>query len=154
MTVTEVAQHVRAPAAAVYRALLDPVAVAIWMVPDGMTSEVHAFDARVGGVFRISLTYDDPGSAGKTGGATDTFEGQFVELVPARRVVQSVAFETDDSNVAGEMRISFDLRGSDGGTEVVGRHENLPPGVSAQDNELGWRMSLGKLAALVEGGNG
>ena len=29
------------------------------MVPDGMTSEVHAFDAREDGFFRISLTYPD-----------------------------------------------------------------------------------------------
>jgi hypothetical protein len=34
---------------------------------------------------------------------------------------------------------------------LVGRHENLPPGVSVSDNELGWSMSVGKLAALVEG---
>ncbi|MDT7580890.1 MAG: hypothetical protein QOK35_2154, partial [Pseudonocardiales bacterium] len=39
----------------------------------------------------------------------------------------------------------------DGGTAVTGRHENLPPGVRPEDNELGWRMSMGKLAALVEG---
>ena len=34
----------------------------------------------------------------------------------------------------------------------VGVHEGLPPGLSAADNALGWQMSLGKLAALVEAG--
>jgi hypothetical protein len=29
-------------------------------------------------------------------------------------------------------------------------HENLPPGVSPADNELGWTMSIEKLAGLVE----
>src|SRR3990167_5036891 len=46
--------------ASIYRALLDPRAVATWKVPTGMTSHVHAFDAREGGLFRISLTYDEP----------------------------------------------------------------------------------------------
>jgi NADPH:quinone reductase-like Zn-dependent oxidoreductase len=31
--------------------------------------------------------------------------------------------------------------------------ENLPPGVSPADNELGWRMSIDKLAELVEDGH-
>ena len=48
------------------------------------------------------------------------------------------------------MRITITLSDKDGGTEVVGVHEALPPGVSIADNEAGWRMALGKLAALVE----
>jgi uncharacterized protein YndB with AHSA1/START domain len=59
-------RRLRAPRRIVYRALLDPDAVQHWMVPDGMTSEVHWFDAREGGGFRISLTYDRPTTAGKT----------------------------------------------------------------------------------------
>ena len=48
MTSTRVRQHINAPRAAVYRALLDPAAVATWMVPSGMTSQVHAFEPREG----------------------------------------------------------------------------------------------------------
>jgi hypothetical protein len=66
-------------------------------------------------------------------------------------VVQSVEFETDDPALQGEMTITYELRdAAGGGTEVVGIHENLPAGVSAADNELGWSMSMGKLAQLVE----
>ena len=61
MPSTNVTRHVNAPRAAVYRALLAPKAVATWMVPTGMTSRIDAFDAREGGAFRISLTYDAPG---------------------------------------------------------------------------------------------
>src|ERR1044072_9094474 len=57
---TRVLHHIAAPRAAVYRALLDPKAVARWRVPDGMTSEVHLFEAHEGGRFRVSLTYSDP----------------------------------------------------------------------------------------------
>ena len=51
------------------------------MVPTGMTSHVHAFDAREGGAFRISLAYDAPTGTGKTTAHTDTYHGRFVKLV-------------------------------------------------------------------------
>jgi uncharacterized protein YndB with AHSA1/START domain len=120
------------------------------MVPDGMTSQIHSFDAREGGTFRISLTYDAPTSAGKTSAHTDTFHGQFAKLVPNTEVVQVVEFETEDPTMAGEMKITYTLADADGGTDLVSLHENLPAGVSPADNELGTRMSLDKLAALVE----
>ena len=150
MGTTRLSRHIRAPRPAVYRALLDPAAVQRWMVPDGMTSDVHAFDAREGGSFRISLTYDAPTTAGKTTAQTDSFHGRFVELVPDTKVVQVVEFESDDPAMQEEMTITYLLADADGGTELTGIHEHLPPGVSAADNELGWSMAMGKLAALVE----
>jgi uncharacterized protein YndB with AHSA1/START domain len=63
---TRISRRVNASRAIVYRALLDARAVATWMVPAGMTSHVHAFDAREGGSFRISLTYNEPAGTGKT----------------------------------------------------------------------------------------
>jgi uncharacterized protein YndB with AHSA1/START domain len=121
------------------------------MVPDGMTSEIHQYDARVGGAFRVSLTYDDGGGTGKSGGHTDTYHGTFVDLVADTKVEQVVEFETSDPAMAGAMRVTYVLSDADGGTLVEGTHENVPPGVSAEDNELGWQMSMAKLAALVEG---
>jgi uncharacterized protein YndB with AHSA1/START domain len=147
---TRVARHFRAPRARVYQALLDPVIVQQWMVPNGMTSHVHSFDAREGGTFRISLTYEQPTSTGKTTAQTDTFHGRFVRLVPDTEVVQAVEFETDDPALQGEMTITYTLADADGGTDLVGVHVDLPPGVRPADNELGWSMSVGKLAALVE----
>jgi uncharacterized protein YndB with AHSA1/START domain len=151
VTTTELTRFIRAPRAAVYRALLDAQDVRLWMVPEGMTSEIHAFDVREGGGFRISLTYGAPEAAGKTSAHTDTYHGRFVRLVPDTEVIQVVEFETDDPRMQGEMTVTYSLSDADGGTVLVGRHENLPPGVSAADNELGWSMSVGKLAALVEG---
>ena len=116
-----------------------------------MTSHVHSFDAREGGTFRVSLTYDAPADTGKTSAQTDTYHGRFVRLVPGEEVVQVVEFETADPALQGEMTITFTLaEAADGGTDVVGVHENLPPGVPPEDNELGWSMSLSKLAQLVE----
>jgi uncharacterized protein YndB with AHSA1/START domain len=150
MSTTRVARHIRATRARVYRALLDADSVQQWMVPDGMTSRVHSFDAREGGTFRISLTYDLATNAGKTSSQTDSFHGRFVRLVPDVEVVQSVEFETDDPSMRGEMTITYRLTDEDGGTDLVGIHENLPQGVAPADNELGWSMSLDKLAVLVE----
>jgi uncharacterized protein YndB with AHSA1/START domain len=147
-----VTRRIEAPPERVYRAIIHPDAVQHWMVPDGMTSQVHSFEPQVGGTFRISLTYDDPSEAGKTEGSTDTFEGRFVRLVADREVVQAIEFESEDPEVLGEMIVTYSLSETeDGATELTGTHENLPPGVSLEANELGWQMSLDKLARLVEG---
>lgn len=120
------------------------------MVPDGMRSRVHEFDARVGGEFRVSLTYDDPVTSGKTSTHTDTYRGRFVELVPDERVVEVMEFETSDAALRGEMRVTFTLLDAAGGTDILAVHEDVPPGVPPADNETGWRMALDKLAAYVE----
>ena len=153
MSTTRVFRHIRAPRPRVYRALLDAESVRQWMVPDGMTSCVHSFEAREGGTFRISLTYDRPTTAGKTSSRTDSFHGRFVRLVPDTEVVQVVEFESDDPAMRGETTITYALADGGGGTDLVGLHENLPPGVPPADNELGWSMSIEKLARLVEHGS-
>lgn len=151
MSTTRITRHVDAPRAAVYRALTEATAIQQWMVPTGMTSHVHSFDAREGGTFRISLTYDDPTGMGKTTSKTDTHHGRFVKLVRDELVVQTSEFETADPGLRGEMTIRFALRdAAGGGTDIDAVHENVPPGVPPADNELGWRSSLGKLAALLE----
>lgn len=150
MSTTRVIRHIRAPRADVYRALLDPRDVQIWMVPTGMTSHVHAFDGSEGGAFRISLTYDTPTGTGKTSAQTDTFHGRFDRLVPDELVVQKVEFETDNPAMAGEMTITYTLVDTGGETDLVSVHEGIPPGVNPADNELGTQISLGRLADLVE----
>ncbi|MGB7651326.1 MAG: SRPBCC family protein [Gallionella sp.] len=152
MSSTRISQHIRAPRASVYRALLDPRAVATWKVPTGMTCHVHAFDAREGGSFRISLTYDKPTGTGKTTAHTDTYHGHFAKLVANELVVEVDEFETKAPALHGEMTISITLADADGGTNLLAVHDGLPPGVSSTDNETGWRMALVKLAAFVEAG--
>lgn len=151
---THARRHLRAPRAEVYRALLDAQAVTTWMVPEGMTSRVHEFDAHPGGLFRISLTYDAPAGTGKTTAHTDTYHGRFVKLVPNELVVEEMEFETDDPTMRGVMTVTYTLTEAGGGTDLVAVHANVPPGISPADNELGWQMSLDKLVALVEGGAG
>ncbi len=149
---TRITRHIDAPRTVVYRALLDARSIETWRVPDGMTSQVHEFDAREGGAFRISLTYDAPTGKGKTAAQTDTYHGRFVKLVPNEQVVEVDEFETTDPAMLGEMTITTTLADADGGTDVVVVYEGLPRGVSVADNETGTRIALAKLAALVEAG--
>ena len=146
---TSASRVVAADRAAVYRALLDPQALARWRVPDGMRGEVHLLEPWVGGRIHLSLTYDDPARAGKSAGATDSYHGRFVELVPDERVVEEVAFEADDPALRGTITTMTSLRDVPGGTEVEIRLEGVPDAVPAADNEAGTRMALDKLARLV-----
>ena len=148
---TRATGHVAAPRSAVYRALVDGEAVARWRVPDGMRSTVHEFDAREGGVFRVSLTYEAADQAGKSGEHTDTYHGWFLALVPDERLVEELEFETDDPALRGTMTITTTLTDAGSGTDVVMFHEGIPDVVPAADNETGTRMALSRLAALVEG---
>lgn len=148
---TRIQRHLPAPPDVVYAALTTADSVRAWRFPDGMTIEIHEFDAREGGRFRVSLTYEDAASAGKTSAHTDTYHGHFLRLRPERQVVEVLEFETSDPAAAGEMKITYDLAASGGGTDLVAIHENVPPGVSLEDNQQGWSMALDRLAALVAG---
>lgn len=59
-------------------------------------------------------------------------------------------FETIDPTMQGAMTVTFTLTEAAGGTDLLAVHDNVPSGVAPADNETGWRMSLDKLAALVE----
>ncbi len=147
---TTTTRHLAAPRPGVYRALIDPDAISRWKVPDGMSIVVHEHEKREGGRFRISLTYDGAG-VGKTEGSTDTYTGHYVELVQDERVVEVDEFESDDPVMSAPMTVSLTLSDDpDGGTLLVARHEGVPDRVPAADNELGWSLSLARLAALVE----
>ncbi len=147
---SRVSRHVNAPRSAVYRALLDADAIAEWRVPDGMSSRVHEFDAREGGSFRISLTYDAPTGTGKSAPQTDTYHGRFLKLVPDQQVVEVFEFETADPELRGEMTMTTTLTEAGDGTDVDIVHDGLPDAVPAADNETGTRMALANLAKLVE----
>ena len=153
---TRVSRHVNAPRSAVYRALLDADAIARWRVPAGMTSQVHEFDPREGGAFRVSLTYDAPGKAGKAGKSesrTDTYHGHFARLIPDRQVVEVIEFETADPALGAAMTLTTTLTDANGGTEILVVHDGIPASVPPADNETGTRMALANLAALVEAGS-
>ena len=152
MSVVGVTRRIEAPTVAIYRALLDPRAIEVWRVPDGMRCVVHEFASHEGGYFRVSLSYDDAAIEGKSSRHTDTYHGRFVSLRSDEQIVEVLEFEAEDPRLQGEMTVTTTLTDADGATDVTIGYENLPAGVSEADNQLGTEMALGKLAALVASG--
>jgi uncharacterized protein YndB with AHSA1/START domain len=135
-----------------YRAFTEPDALVAWQAPGEMTATIHAFDARVGGGYQMSLYYpvEEQGHRGKTAEREDRFSSRFVELEPPSRIVQAISFDSDDAAFSGEMTMQISLEERDGGTEVTILFEDIPPGIRPEDNEAGTRSSLEKLARYVE----
>jgi uncharacterized protein YndB with AHSA1/START domain len=136
----------------VYAAFLDPAALVDWLPPAEMTGEIHEFEARVGGGYRMSLFYPSGESAfrGKTSDREDMVDVRFVELAPPCRIVEAVNFVTTDPVFFGEMTLTAIFEEVPGGTEVTLVFKNLPPGLRAEDNEAGARLSLEQLARRFE----
>jgi uncharacterized protein YndB with AHSA1/START domain len=147
---------IRASAATLYRAFLDPGAWVKWLPPEGMTGRVIEFDPREGGSYRMALTLCEktPSARGKTTDDTDVVQGRFLELVSDSQVVHAVTFASDDPAFAGEMRMTWSLLPVAGGTEVTITCEDVPAGVPQEDHDAGLRSTLGNLARLAEAGTG
>lgn len=143
MTTNTVRLHrvIRAPAARVYRAFLDPDAMAKWMPPHGFTGKVHHIDAEVGGTYKMSFTNFSTGQ-------THTFGGKYLELVPNERIRNTDAF--DDPGLPGEMVTTVSLREVLCGTELDIVQEGIPEAIPIEGCYLGWQESLTLLAQLVE----
>ena len=131
----------RAPAERVYRAFLDPDAMAKWLPPYGFTGKVHQIDARVGGGYRMSF-------ANFSSGKTHVFGGTYVELTPHERIRYTDTFE--DPHLPGEMHVAITLRPVACGTDLAIVQEGLPTAMPVEMCYLGWQESLRQLADLVE----
>ena len=149
---TRTSRIIKARPEQLYEAFLDPVALIAWLPPAEMTGKIHAFDARVGGGYRMSLFYppNERAFRGKTSEREDMVDVRFVELARPRRIVEAVNFVTTDPAFFGEMTIVVTFAAVSGGTEVTFECKNLPPGLRAEDNEAGTRLSLEQLARRFE----
>jgi uncharacterized protein YndB with AHSA1/START domain len=149
---TRTSRVIRARPEELYEAFMDPAALVAWLPPAEMTGEIHAFDARVGGGYRMSLFYppNERVFRGKTSDREDRVIVRFVELTPPRRIVEAVSFVTTDPSFFGEMTMTATFEEMSGGTEVTLVFKNLPPGLRAEDNEAGSRLSLEQLARRFE----
>lgn len=132
---------IRAPAERVYRAFLDPDALAKWMPPHGFTGKVHHMNATVGGTYKMSFTNFSTGQ-------TIAFGGTYLELVPNERIRNTDMF--DDSNLPGEMVTTVSIKEVSCGTELDIVQEGIPEVIPLEGCYLGWQESLSLLAQLVE----
>ncbi|MBT0778858.1 SRPBCC family protein [Paracoccus sp. pheM1] len=124
-----------------YRAFLEPDAVASWLPPYGFLCTVHELEAKVGGRYRMSFR-------NFTTGQSHSFGGTYLELIPGQRLVYTDGF--DDPNLQGEMKVTVDLKQVSVGTEITIEQQGVPDVIPAEACYLGWQDSLRKLAKLVE----
>ena len=131
----------RAAPEKIYRAFLEPDAMAKWLPPNGFTCKVHQMEAKVGGTYKMSFT-------NFTTGQSHSFGGKYIELVPGKRIRYTDKF--DDPNLPGEMTATIDLKKVSCGTELTIVQEGVPAVIPAEMCYLGWQDSLILLAKLVE----
>ncbi|MFD4837444.1 SRPBCC family protein [Achromobacter sp. NPDC058515] len=131
----------RAPPERVYRAFLEADAVAKWLPPYGYTCQVQELDAKVGGSHKMSFRNFGTGHV-------ESFGGEYLELVPSRKIRYSDRF--DDPNLSGEMQTTITLREVSCGTELTIVQEGVPEVIPTEMCYLGWQDSLRQLARLVE----
>ena len=125
----------------IYRAFLEPDAMAKWLPPNGFTGKVHQVDARVGGTYRMSFT-------NFSSGHSHSFGGEYLELVPNERIRHTDVF--DDPNLPGTMVTTIVLTKVSVGTGVSIVQEGVPDVIPAEACYLGWQESLALLTLLVE----
>lgn len=125
----------------IYRAFLEPAAMAKWLPPYGFTCTVHHMDARVGGSFRMSFHNFSNGQG-------HSFGGEYLELVPGERIRYTDRFE--DPNLPGVLEVTVSLRQVLCGTELSVTQSGIPEAIPLEMCYLGWQESLAQLAALVE----
>ena len=131
----------RATPERVYRAFLDPDAMARWLPPNGFTGKVHEIKAKVGGTYKMSFT-------NFSAGTSHSFGGKYLELVPNERLRYTDKF--DDPNLPGEITTTVVLKKVSVGTELNVTQEGIPDAIPADGCYLGWQESLTQLAMLVE----
>jgi uncharacterized protein YndB with AHSA1/START domain len=131
----------RAPPERIYRAFLDPDAMAKWIPPYGFTCKVHHMDVKVGGTYKMSFTNFSTGNS-------HSFGGTYHELVRSERIRYADKF--DDPNLPGEMQVTVSLKQVSCGTELSIVQEGVPEVIPVEMCYLGWQESLAQLATLVE----
>jgi uncharacterized protein YndB with AHSA1/START domain len=124
----------------VYKAFLDPDALAKFLPPHGFTGKVHSMDARVGGSYRMSFTNFTTGNG-------HTFGGEYLELVPNQRIRHTDKFE---GGPVGTMTTTLEIRKVSVGTELHVTQEGVPDAIPAEACYLGWGETLELLKLLVE----
>ena len=125
----------------IYRAFIEPDALAKWLPPDGFTCTVHQFNAKVGGTFKLSFRNFSTG-------ASHSFGGEYLELVPHERLRYTDKF--DDPNLPGLLEVTVTLKEVSVGTELNIVQEGVPDVIPPEACYLGWQDSLRNLAQLVE----
>jgi uncharacterized protein YndB with AHSA1/START domain len=128
----------------VFEAVTTSEGLAAWFGPDDLPAVHVQVDARVGGAYRVRFRRFD--------GSEHEACGEFLELVPPRRIVMSWrwAFGGAAEERGRTSRVEVELRPIAGGTELTFTHLDLWDEASAQSHTGGWTGALRKLVRHLE----
>lgn len=133
-----------------YAAFADGETLMQWLPPPNMTGRALEYQFREGGRYRIELRYRDGAQgAGKTTGDSDISTGLFVQLVPNRRIRETVEFETFDGGLAHGMTMTWTFEPRREATEVTVTAENVPAAIGREDHIEGLTASLENLGKFI-----
>ncbi len=125
----------------IYRAFLEPDALAKWLPPNGFACTVHHLEPKVGGTFRASFR-------NFTTSLSHAFSGKYLELTPNESLRYTNTF--DDPHLPGEMDVTVTLKKVVVGTELTIIQSGIPDPIPPEACYLGWQESLKNLSRLVE----
>jgi uncharacterized protein YndB with AHSA1/START domain len=136
----------------VFAAFCNEKALEVWLAPEGMKGKIHDFNFKPGGGYTMSLYYNDDSykESGKTKSNEDRFASRYLEIVPEKKIVEAINFESDDPSFKGEMIMEVTFESKQSQTEVIFHFERIPIGITPKDNEAGTLSTLEKLAKYVE----
>ena len=130
-----------APVEKVFKAFVNPDAMASWLPPYGFVCKVHSLDAKVGGSYKMSFI-------NFTTGNSHSFGGEYLEIITNELIKYTDQF--DDPNLPGQMITTIQLKPVLCGTELLATQEGIPDLIPTEMCYLGWQESLDKLKRLVE----
>lgn len=125
----------------VYKAFSDQTAYLYWIPPYGFLGQIHQWDFKAGGNYRMSFINFSTGNG-------HSFGGRFLEIVPNQMIKYDDQF--DDPNLPGTMTTIVRLTKVSCGTELHVVQEGIPEVIPVEMCYLGWQESLDKLMRLVE----
>ena len=149
---TRNSRDIKATPEEVYNAFINPSALEYFQAPGDMTAKVHHFDNRVGGGYEMSLYYPEGEMKmkGKTSDKEDKFYAKFVEIIPNKKIVEAIQFDSENADFSEQMNMEVNFEPIDNGTRVTFVFTNIPKGIKPEDNEAGTISTLEKLAKYVE----
>jgi uncharacterized protein YndB with AHSA1/START domain len=123
-----------------FAAWTEPALLAQWWGPPGSKISSVEVDLRVGGSYRIGLSYAD--------NRVFFVRGIYVEIQPPLKLAFTWRWERPDMDI-GESRVTLEFQKKGKSTEIFLTHTQLPDEAARSAHEEGWLGILDNLAKML-----
>ena len=132
----------KAPRDLLFRMWSDPQHMKQWGCPTGFTVVYSTIDFRVGGTWRSCMRAPD--------GSEHRLRGQYLDIVPNERIVNTSAWLDENDNPVQESVITLTFKSIGDDTELTLHQAPFESVASRDSHRHGWIASLNNLDAYVE----